>query len=297
MGESKPPDPLPCPNLQLVLAVCREVELVTSHESTVDEGLGSVKSASEVGQSSVDLFVSERGRSTGCLTGDARKTETSSFSGWKSALVGTTMFSSVIENPKVTHGEDGPMIALPDSVMDNVTSGLKLCVVGRFVAFRPSIEAVRKWVINRWKVKGNICVSAMPSGLFCFRFTAEEDLQMVLSGIWYFGKHCLALTRWHPGFDASLELNKLAPVWVRLPGLPLEFWDEVILRWVGNSFGHFVTTDKVTMQKSRLDYARFCVNVALNRTLPSIVTLKTKWGERVQPIEYENAGLFCQRCG
>ena len=249
MGESKPPDPPPCPDLQLVLAVCREIENVTCCESTVEDGLGSVKLASVVGQSSADPFMSEGDRSEGGLTGEARKLEASSLTGWKNALVGTTKSSPVTENPLVTRGQDGPVIALPDSVMDNVTSGLKLCVVGRFVSFRLSIEAVRKWVINKWKVKGNICVSAMPSGLFCFRFTTEDDLQMVLSGTWYFGKHCLALTRWHLGFDAGLELKKLAPVWVRLPGLPLEFWDEGILRWVGNSFGHFVSIDKVTMQK------------------------------------------------
>ena len=84
----------------------------------------------------------------------------------------------------------------------------------------------------------------MPSGLFYFKFTVEEDINFVLSGTWYYGKHCLALTRWHPGFDAGVELNKLALVWVRLPGLPLEFWDEKILRWIGNSFGHFVTTTR-----------------------------------------------------
>ena len=98
-------------------------------------------------------------------------------------------------------------------------------------------------------------MSTMPSGLFYFNFTTKEDFNWVLSRTWYFGKHCLALSRWHPNFDASLELKKLALVWVRLPSLPLEFWDEKILRWVGNSFGHFVTTDKVTMLKSRLVYA------------------------------------------
>ena len=28
-----------------------------------------------------------------------------------------------------------------------------------------------------------------------------------------------------------------------------------------------------------------------------MVTLKTKWLEKVQPIEYENVGLFFQKCG
>ena len=89
-------------------------------------------------------------------------------------------------------------------------------------------------------------MSVMPSGLFCFKFMTEEDINFVLSGTWYYGKHCLALTRWHLEFNVGVELNKLSPVWVRLPGLPLEFWDEKILRWIGNSFGHFVTADAVT---------------------------------------------------
>ena len=28
-----------------------------------------------------------------------------------------------------------------------------------------------------------------------------------------------------------------------------------------------------------------------------MVTLKTKWGEKIQPIEYDNVRLFCQKCG
>ena len=51
------------------------------------------------------------------------------------------------------------------------------------------------------------------------------------------------------------------------------------------------------MQKSRLVYARFCVNVVLNQALLIVVTLKYKWGERSQPIEYKNVGIFYQKCG
>lgn len=58
----------------------------------------------------------------------------------------TPMNCPNIENPKITCGQDGPVIVLPDSIMGNVTSGLKLCVVGRFFYFRPTIEMVQKWV-------------------------------------------------------------------------------------------------------------------------------------------------------
>lgn len=66
--------------------------------------------------------------------------------------------------------------------MDSLTSGLKLCVVGQFVAFRPTIEMVRKWVGQKWRIKGSVCVSTMPSGLFYFKFTAEDDIKTILSG-------------------------------------------------------------------------------------------------------------------
>ena len=60
--------------------------------------------------------------------------------------MGTSMNNPNTENPKITYGQDGPVIALADSIMDNVTFGLKLCVVGRFVAFYPTVEMVWKWV-------------------------------------------------------------------------------------------------------------------------------------------------------
>lgn len=66
----------------------------------------------------------------------------------------------------------------------------------------------------------------MPGGLFLSKFTTEEALIFVLSGSWAYEKHILTLAKWKPGFNPLDELNRMAPVWVRLPSLPLEFWDE-----------------------------------------------------------------------
>ncbi|XP_059073337.1 uncharacterized protein LOC131874112 [Cryptomeria japonica] len=136
----------------------------------------------------------------------------------------------------------------------------------------------------------------MCGGLFLFKFTAEEDLIFVLSGSWAYGKHFLTLAKWKLGLDPLVELNHMALVWVRLLGLPLEFWDEQIFCWIRNSFGNYVTTDLVTLAKSRLVYACFCVNVAINKSLPNLVSLKSKWGKWSQTIFYENDTLFCQKC-
>lgn len=83
------------------------------------------------------------------------------------------------------------------------------------------------------------------------------------------------------------------PTWVRLLGLPLEFWEKGIFQGIANSFGSLLVIDKITQERLRLVYAHICVNVAVNIVLPSSVLLKSMFGNWTQTLEYENAHLFC----
>ena len=152
------------------------------------------------------------GELVGSLMEGRQKMIEGTLGGWRNALVGSQVVSVSMEDPKIAYSANGPVISLLDTLVDSITYGLKLCVVGRFVAFKPTIEMVHKWVSQKWRIEGSVSISTMPSGLFYFKFTAEEDINFILSGTWYYGKHCLALTRWHLGFDASVEVNKIALV-------------------------------------------------------------------------------------
>ncbi|GLJ49043.1 hypothetical protein SUGI_1034590 [Cryptomeria japonica] len=151
-------------------------------------------------------------------------------SSWKNTLLGSTKSTPEDVVATFSQTEDGMEIKLPENMMDKITSSLHLAIVGHFFSFRPSIDMVRRWAESCWKLKGSLEVSSMPGGLFLFKFNTDEDLIYVLSGSWAYGKHFLTMAKWKPGFDPSAELNHMAPVWVRLPGLPLEFWDEQIFR-------------------------------------------------------------------
>ncbi|GLJ21101.1 hypothetical protein SUGI_0385660 [Cryptomeria japonica] len=134
-------------------------------------------------------------------------------------------------------------------------------LVGKFFSLCPTMEMVRKWVKDKWKLKGSVSVSAISEALFLFKFTAEEDVTLVLSG------------------------------W-----LPLEYRDESIFKWIGNSFGHFVGVDEITITKSCLVYAHFCVQATVSMNLPNFITLKSRLGSLTQALVYENATRFCQKC-
>lgn len=58
---------------------------------------------------------------------------------------------------------------------------LELSPVGKFLLFLPSIDELKKWVSNQWKVEGNVKLNAISNSLFLFSFVNEEDLVYVLT--------------------------------------------------------------------------------------------------------------------
>lgn len=93
-------------------------------------------------------------------------------------------------------------------------------------------------------MKGQVDVSALSRGLFVLSFSYGEDLEMILSGgPWMFGKSSLSLRKWSPNMELNDFFFESAPVWMRLPGLPLEFWLEDVFLGIANSFGELVAID------------------------------------------------------
>lgn len=67
---------------------------------------------------------------------------------------------------------------------------------------------------------------------------------MVLcGGPWSFGKSSLTIKKWEPNMDLSNAFFLTALIWVRIPGLPLEFWHEDIFNGIASSFGELIAVD------------------------------------------------------
>ncbi|GLJ30298.1 hypothetical protein SUGI_0599220 [Cryptomeria japonica] len=102
--------------------------------------------------------------------------------GWKNVLVGNT--KTVDPNIVLVYSqiEEGMSLELPDVVLDCILQNVADTLVGKFFSLRPTVEMVRKWVKDKWKLKGIAYVSGMHVALFLFKFTVEEDVTLVLSG-------------------------------------------------------------------------------------------------------------------
>lgn len=79
-------------------------------------------------------------------------------------------------------------------------------------------------------------VVAIAKGFFSFFFSYDEYLRDVFTkGPWSFRHLSLVLHPWEPGMVLSKCLSSSAPVWVKLPKFPLEYWDEEFFKVVANS--------------------------------------------------------------
>ncbi|OMO91129.1 hypothetical protein CCACVL1_07215 [Corchorus capsularis] len=105
--------------------------------------------------------------------------------------------------------------------------------------------------------------------------------------------HYLTISRWKPLFRPYQAAIRTIDVWVRLLGLPIEFFSRSKLVEVGNLIGKIVKVDKSTEESSRGKYARICMEVYLGKPLVGSIMM----GPVCQRIEYEGLEEIRFKCG
>ncbi|KAK9088380.1 hypothetical protein Scep_027462 [Stephania cephalantha] len=82
-------------------------------------------------------------------------------------------------------------------------------------------------------------------------------------------------------------------VWIRLPRLPMEYYDEVVCKGIGNYLGKFMKIDVFAWTTSRGRFARICIEVDLELPLIPNVTINYD----CFAVEYESLHEICFLCG
>jgi hypothetical protein len=145
-----------------------------------------------------------------------------------------------------------------------------------------------------WVRKGVISIIDLGGDYFLVYFTNEEDYTKALEdGLWLIYHHYLIAREWTPNFHPNNATIEKAAVWVRISGLPIEYYDAKILNCIGNRIGKTVKVDRNTLFQERGKYARVCVEVDLNKPLLAMFELK----EEVYKVEYEGLHMLRRSCG
>lgn len=127
----------------------------------------------------------------------------------------------------------------------------------------------------------NVCL--LKSGVFIVQFSnVEGRAKMMDEGPCLFDNKPIVVKSW--SIEVSLERDGLAtvPIWIKLPGLRLHFWAPQMLSKTAIAMGKPFYTDMMTTKRSRLAYARICVEICLNADLPKYVMIKDPSGSLIE---------------
>ena len=131
-------------------------------------------------------------------------------------------------------------------------------------------------------------------GFFLLNVSELSDYSMVLSKHPFsIPNYCVTLLNWVPNFKPSETNMKHVDVWIKLPELPIEYYD--FLSRIAVCIGiRLLKIDPNTEKRKTCKFARFCVTLDLNRPLHDHI----KIGVKLQAIVYEGLDLdmVCSMC-
>jgi hypothetical protein len=169
-------------------------------------------------------------------------------------------------------------------------------LIEKFTGLWPSPKTVEAWTDDRWKtlIQGEVSLCAVGRVFFVFSFTRKVDCDLVFrSGPYFMGVRGLFLAPWTLDFNPGAEITA-APIWVRLPHLPLHLWGISSLEDIGNKLGRFL--DRAEPRGDQFTCVRICIEVNLEKGLPDAIKLSLGEWSHIQELDYDHIPFKCLWC-
>ncbi|RYR76834.1 hypothetical protein Ahy_A01g001365 [Arachis hypogaea] len=196
---------------------------------------------------------------------------------------------------KIVWDEEGcPNLILNRAEQHRLNKMWEHTLIIKLLGRRIGYGVLKKRLESMWIKEGMLTLIDVGNEFFLVRFTELEDYNWALKGgPWLIFDHYLAVQRWRPDFNPSVEqLTKIA-AWVRIPDLPIEYYDKYVMRTIGNVIGKTLKIDYNTAGQARGKFARICVELDLAKPLRP----KFKIKGRPVHVEYEGLHTICFHCG
>lgn len=128
-----------------------------------------------------------------------------------------------------------------------------------------------------------------------FKSMAEQSLIMSIGTV-PLKLGIFRVSRWVPDFNPESQLQTNAQVWVRIVGLPIEYWRPANLCSIARVAGLPLKIDRQTLNLENCIFARLLVDVDLRNKLPEEVLVKRQHSNFFVTLVYEKVPNFCEKC-
>ncbi|XP_019259330.1 PREDICTED: uncharacterized protein LOC109237473 [Nicotiana attenuata] len=116
------------------------------------------------------------------------------------------------------------------------------------------------------------------------------------NGPYTFNSRPMVLKDWDPNFQMKDESMRIVPIWINLPGLPIQCWAEENLGRIASLLGKPICTDRLTAECERVAYARVLVDMDITQPFPDEICVETPDRSWMQSVEFEWKPKFCLEC-
>ena len=142
---------------------------------------------------------------------------------------------------------------------------LEQCMVGRWEGRDPiqcDLAEVGKEMCRKWGLKGFLGLAKWGDEKFLLEFESKgEALWVMQRGERNFRKFKVKLNLWEPEEGCCSEWIPKRELWVRLLGLPIQFWEPKVLERLGDACGGFIACDRSTKDMMNFQWARMLIRV------------------------------------
>ncbi|XP_057426286.1 uncharacterized protein LOC130719691 [Lotus japonicus] len=177
---------------------------------------------------------------------------------------------------------------------DKICQPLQGCLVIKLLGKHIGYTALCEKLRLIWRPTGGMEVTDVHHGYFMVRFDSEMDREKAMTGApWLIYDHYLSVKPWTKDFVAADEKINTTMVWIRIPGLGMQFYDEDILLTLATGVGTPIKVDMNTADMRLGKFARICVEIDLDKPVVGTLRLRGTWYN----IEYEGLHLLCSKCG
>lgn len=201
---------------------------------------------------------------------------------------------TLLEGVTVTDTTAGPIIEFTENERRRLESKWSQSLIIKLLGTTIGFMQMKKRVQMMWGKTGTVDLNDIGNGYFIASFQQLDDYFFALDGgPWMVANHYLTVQTWKRNFTPWNEKIRTLAVWVRLPGLPGDYYDKKFFYHLGNKIGKAIKVDEMTLMRARTMYARMCVEIDLNAPLLPLYMVD---GNKLK-IEYEGLYLICFSCG
>ena len=200
---------------------------------------------------------------------------------------------------------DNFAISIPEEEVDAGINTCKFNLHARVIWPKGSTPltaiALRAKISQIWKNLKQWGLTTIGKGYFEFSFSCLEDVKWVRStAAWNLNPGVLKFFAWTRDFNPKIQNTTSAQVWLRIHGLPQEYWRPKILFAIANSVGTPICTDsastKPMMERTFGLFTRVLVDMDITQQLWYKVLVERKNFAFFVELEYENLPEFCLHC-